>query len=389
MKNRVLVLLMLWSPLLTFHAEAKIGGHGGSGGDGYLCKKDANDLEYPPYHLRLIDTYGDTTLDAIVQNNVGQLMNPFGMRTIARFLNRKMPHAVYPHPFKDNVKIPFGTMILLRHLQIYFYHWDLDENLPDISDDGIRWWQVPRGCKKVQLAIQDLKTSTVRMSFYTQNLPVIDDLFLRLHETLISIRNQPGLNTTPVRRDVERLALIVRDQRDDFVRGLTEDYYTSMTIGFTEKVPPLVIPAELRCRLTWRMPPLDSYQPTFALASEFVLTRQSGSGRAEEKNSYRLQTAPGTFSESQSTEMFLQPTIYSSTSASEIHAFRTHFQTPGGVTYSLALYDHLDGAGVYVGYVEASFTDKSIAEKSAQKSTREKYNSAGLICFPKPSGLLK
>lgn len=378
MKKLILILLAL---TMTPLAQAG-GGHGGSGGDGYLCAKPKDDMAWPPYDLRLVDTYGDTSLDEIVHDNELALIDPFGMRTLARFLNRKMPAAVYPHPFKAGVKIPFGTLILLRNLQIYFYQSDL-EQLPDIKDDNIRWWQIPRGCKKVQLAIQDIKTSTVRMSEQAfLALPLIDDLFLRLHETLISLRNQPGLDTTPVRRDVERLAEMIRTHRADFVRGLTADFEKAITVP--ETTPPLTMPRTLRCQLTWRMPRIDVYQPKFELSSTFLLTRTSGSGEASAKNVYKIQTASGLAATSTSTNMLPQPTIYSSTRANMINAFETKFELTRGVTYTLGLYDHVDEAGVYIGSVQASFTDQAIARKSRQENSQEEYDSAGVICVQAP-----
>jgi hypothetical protein len=374
-KNLILSILAVL--MLTPIARASEGGHGGSGGDGYMCPKaHPGEEAWPPYNLRLVDTYGHEELDEIVQDNVGQLMNPFGIRTVARFLNRKMPALAYPHPYKPGVKISFGSLVLLKYFQLYFYHSEF-RPLPDIGDDNIWWWSVPRGCKKVQLAIQDIKSGVVRMSDYVPNLPVIDDMFLRLHEVLIALRAQPGLDTTPVRRDVDRLASMARNNRADFVRGLTKDWETSVLIP--ENTPALVMPKTLRCSLTWRMPRIDAYQPKFALPATFLVTRVKGSGKSTDNNQYQVSLGQAAVT-GYETNMLLQATIYSSTKASEINAFETKFEFPRGVTYEAGVYDYVPEIGAYVGSVQASFTNKDISSKSKQMSSHEMYDGAGLIC---------
>lgn len=372
MKKLVLSFILLFSSL------GFAGTEGTGGGDGYKCPTP--DSAYPYYNLRLVDTWGDMSLDEIVQDNVGQLMDPVGMRTLTRFINRQMPAATFDHPFIAGEKIPFGTFLLLRFNQLYFYHSDLPVRLRDIPDDNIWWWQVPRGCKKIQLAIQNFANSTVLMNWHTTNMPVIDKLFLHLHETLMSIRNQPDLNTRPVRLAVERVANMVRLRRADFVRGLTLDYYNSLLLP--ESVRDIVMPRTLRCRTTYKVPRINKYQPESTLPSVFLLTRVSGSGKDGDHNVYQIATGSGATAQSFHTEMFHQMTIYSEQVANMIHAFETKFELPSGVTYTLGIYDRINEAGVYVGSVQPRYSNKATDLKSGLQSTHEFYGGVGLICAP-------
>ena len=74
--------------------------------------------------------------------------------------------------------------------------------LPTLNDDHIDASSLPSGCHKVQLAVQDISTKTVEQSPLIYQLSWPERGFLELHETLISLRDAPGSDTTPIRREV-------------------------------------------------------------------------------------------------------------------------------------------------------------------------------------------
>lgn len=349
---------------------------GGGGGDGFKCKSN-DPSAIQGYTTRLVDTYGNTELDKLEQNNVGQLRRDYGIRTVARYLDKVMPEKVYPHPYKSDLKISFGSLLVLHYMKLYFMTYDLSP-LPDLKDDNIPFWKVPSGCKKIQLAIQDIPSGVVSQSPEVRfDLPLFDRLFLRIHEVLISIRNQPGLDTTPIRKDVERLAAMLRDDQVQFIKNLTSDW-ENMVTGDLPNKSPIIIPQTLKCHLTWKMQPVDESQPKFSLPQTFTVKRIAGAGNFDDKNAYQFQFNQKAAVLSKSVEMHRYQTLFGAFTSPFIDLFIAKFVFLG-TKYEINIHDMSPELGLYKGSVQASYVSN---ERSETSGYPEAYNTSGLLCEP-------
>ncbi|MGK5086954.1 hypothetical protein WDW86_05305 [Bdellovibrionota bacterium FG-2] len=82
------------------------------------------------------------------------------------------------------------------------------KELEELDDDGIR--EIPKGCEKTQLAVQDLETGVIRYreDLY-QNLSTLEQGLFRLHEAFIKNKTSEelrGKDTTEVRKHVDQIA---------------------------------------------------------------------------------------------------------------------------------------------------------------------------------------
>jgi hypothetical protein len=178
MKN-LLSLTLIILGLCTSMAYAD--GRDGGGGVGFLCHEHERNRVY------LADTY------QLVKSGV--LANFDSVELPALFLEAAHqlsgPKADYSMADAD-LTVRFSKLT-----------WQREEPLALLGDDHIAPNQIPANCKKVQLVVQDISTGVL---YY--NMPLVMQLssaeykFLELHETLISLRNQPGADTTPIRGQV-------------------------------------------------------------------------------------------------------------------------------------------------------------------------------------------
>lgn len=122
------------------------------------------------------------------------------MFSAIRYFDHIRPQADLPHPYLPGKFVTFGWLVAHTRAMLSFPEVDM---LPRLTDDHIDESQLPSNCKTVQIAVQNFKTKVVQLR--ERLLPLIswpDWGFLELHETLLNIRNDPGADTTPIRKAV-------------------------------------------------------------------------------------------------------------------------------------------------------------------------------------------
>lgn len=124
----------------------------------------------------------------------------------SKLLDIIKPEKIYPHPVVKNETVTLGWLINYRHQQLNFEpNYSGDKKLFALNDDMIAAQAIPEGCIKTQLAVQDIPSMKVQQSPLVYQLTWPERGFLELHETLISLRDKPGKDTTPIREQVESL----------------------------------------------------------------------------------------------------------------------------------------------------------------------------------------
>jgi hypothetical protein len=184
------------------------GGNSGGGGVGFLCGDDIATQK-----VYLADTY--RTLNPQNREQTYIQYPAAVIDAAVEAVERIKPEKVYRHPTLPNQNVSLGFLLGYKYYSLKF----VEEITPigSLSDDNIPTAQIPAGCRKVQLAIQDVPNGVVHLQGeHHRRLSEIEKGFLALHETLIAIRNQPGQDTTPIRVEVERIASALNDPRVSF-----------------------------------------------------------------------------------------------------------------------------------------------------------------------------
>ncbi len=175
------------------------GGVDAGGGVGFSCRQESG-----PNKIYLADTYA--LLSKLEVTGEAEPVNV--VSATAKLLNTLKPQKIYDHPEVRNEKVTLGWMINYRHQQLKFEpNFSGKIKIPVLNDDNIKTASLPPGCTKVQLAVQNIATLTVEQSPLVNQLSWIERGYLELHETLISLRGEPGADTTPIRKEVESLAM--------------------------------------------------------------------------------------------------------------------------------------------------------------------------------------
>jgi hypothetical protein len=263
--------------------HASEGGAHGGGGKGFMCNEKGVQKLYlaDTYQLRqagLLDRYEGT---------------PEFSQAI-EVIENKYPQKIFHHPFLAGQKVTLGFMLSHVHNGLHFE--EFSDQPANHDDDNIPSKDVPAGCKKVQIAWQDLKTNMVQMRTFT--LPTLDgpdSLYLNLHETLIALRREPGADTTEIRAKVKAFASILSDPTNFALSVLKEMALTQASRPIVPKAQQTrfktlyYAPRELSCRPTWTGHRAWYRTVKFTPPSALTFTRKSGDGRVgEENNKYSL-----------------------------------------------------------------------------------------------------
>lgn len=181
--QRFLILGVLISASVNAFAGARDGG----GGVGFLCQSGRKTRVY------LADTYQLVKKGQLPSNKTmkdGLLFLAAGRR----FANSR----IVGRDFKDFLSAGWSLISIESSLT-----WKPKRGMDLLGDDHIAESDVPAGCKKIQLAIQDIQSRTVYFDDQlVHQLTSAEVELLRLHETLISVRRLPGEDTTAIREAV-------------------------------------------------------------------------------------------------------------------------------------------------------------------------------------------
>lgn len=258
-----------------------IGNSSGGGGVGFLCKTPEGQQVY------LADTYS-LHVAGLFDRYVGVL----DFAKAVEIIDQKLPEKIYPHPFIRGQLVTFGFMISHTYNGLHFEEHGLEPKSAD--DDNITPDQIPAGCKKIPLAWQNLKTGMVNIRNAEPYLKNVDWFYLQLHESLIALRNRPGLDTTPIRSHVQKLASILSNPANFALEVLQE-----MARPYQDR--PIVpkdqqsrfrtlyyLPQELTCTRTWTGNRSSFRTVNFKHPKSFAFKRLSGDGRVGQENVYQI-----------------------------------------------------------------------------------------------------
>lgn len=272
--------LALWTLVLVApHANASEGGNGSGGGKGFICPDNGTFKE----KIYLADTYSlrkSGELDRVPRVS-------FSLAT--QLIDKMFPQKLYPHPHDKSKKISLGTKLAFVRNTLYFQEHSF-ANPPDYADDNIDESQVPVGCRKVQVALQDISNGYVRLREDAYKLANGDWLYLELHETLIALRNRPGADTTEIRAQVAKLAKVLSSpevfSKEILSKLDTSDKQDSFK---TLRLPTLYrMPMQLTCVPTWNLPRGKFQARDIKRPQQIILTRISGDGRVGEDSQYQI-----------------------------------------------------------------------------------------------------
>lgn len=184
--------------MLTASTAIATGGEGGGGGKGLVCPVAGGKTAV--YLADTFDLKQSGELDKLAPADPAAIV-----ASAALVVDSTFPAKVFPHPFVRGQKVTLGYMIAYRYQQLDFNY--VKGSLPDFPDDHIDLSKFPAGCQKEQLAIQNIAAKVVNETMRVEDLSWVERGFLDLHETLISLRDEPGADTTPIRKTVESIAL--------------------------------------------------------------------------------------------------------------------------------------------------------------------------------------
>ncbi len=201
MKTKIFSLIA--TLLISANAFAT-GTEGGGGGKGIICPKgDGTNGVY------LADTFDFVRNGGLKDIRLG---DPSQMvAAIAEIIEKSHPQKLYDHPLKAGQKISLAWLFEFTGKSL---HWQFQDRLKDFPDDNIDPRSLPAGCRKVQLAVQDIKNGIVNYDMGTvDKLGWVDRGLLEVHEIFVALRNQPGKDTTPIRAHVERVAKVLNNPK--------------------------------------------------------------------------------------------------------------------------------------------------------------------------------
>mgnify|MGYP001572617735 FL=1 len=217
MRNLTLILSLVLSA-----SFAKGGNEGGGGGKGFICPdQNAQSGE----KIYLADTY---KLEKSGFFNRIKGHGAMSFKYAAEVINELYPEKLYRHPYLQDQKIAFGT--LLSHIRnTIIFQRRGHQKLADYPDDFISMSAVPKGCKKIQIAFQNLKTGIVYLTDGMDKLSTDNWFYLELHETLLALRDRPGYNTTEIRSQVAVMAKALSDPR-----SFSEDVLSQLAVPWLD-----------------------------------------------------------------------------------------------------------------------------------------------------------
>ena len=185
-------LLNFLAPVLTliFVGQWTMAGTKDSGGGvGFLCKENGVERVY------LADTYHSMHKNPSLQKI--EVDEKMVFLSAARLFEQIRSEKFTEVPLVKSKALQLGWFLIYQNVELKYQpvpHLDL------LGDDNIPASAVPKNCVKVQLAVQNLLTGIVEVNqALLAKMSAIENTFLKLHETVIALRNRPGEDTSPVR----------------------------------------------------------------------------------------------------------------------------------------------------------------------------------------------
>jgi hypothetical protein len=145
MKKLILIMALMGSCVTVNASE---GNEGGGGGKGFICKENGVEKMY------LADTY-ELQKSGAFDRYVGH--DSLSFEDAMEIVDRKFPAKAFPHPYVKGQKVTLGFILSHIHNGLYFEQYS-NVPVPEFNDDNIK--KVPAGCRKVQVALQNLKTKS-------------------------------------------------------------------------------------------------------------------------------------------------------------------------------------------------------------------------------------
>lgn len=213
-KTRLSIVIISFASMVLILANAPslfAVGNGGTGGGMVISCAEST---------YLADTFN---LMASLKSKGVQDIDAFLIQTaILQVIEKKMPEETYPDPDDSKQKVSLATM--LEHVRKKLVYVKTNETLPLLGDDNIDESKLPVGCSKQQVAIQDIPKRTVLVNHQLQmSLTSLERGLLEFHETLIGLRNQPGVDTTPIREKIENLMKNELNSLVAIISGMNSD----------------------------------------------------------------------------------------------------------------------------------------------------------------------
>jgi hypothetical protein len=200
MKSVICALVMLSS--LAAYGEGE-GGVGHGGGVAYVCNENGKDNAY------LVDTYALTKAGAFDQLKPNSIIESNSViEAIVLMLEITKPAKNIENPMFPGQYVSLGWMVEHTSASIDMQYSEKPLPLqPDAHIDN-----VPTNCRLAQLAIQDVGVNRLKLdlNIYSK-LSRLDQGFFKLHEAYISMRNQAGADTTPIRAETQTVAQVIAD----------------------------------------------------------------------------------------------------------------------------------------------------------------------------------
>jgi hypothetical protein len=164
------------------------GGSAGGGGVVFACAD----------HVYLADTYSAIRA-------VGPFLEVDGPKIEARLplaITKLYPNATFQNPTGHGANVDLKTALDAIEKKLVFT--PSHGPIPLLGDDHIPASAVPNGCVKMQVARQDIATGVVLVDESLRaRMSSLEIKLLNLHEALIHLRNQPGVDTTSIRATIE------------------------------------------------------------------------------------------------------------------------------------------------------------------------------------------
>jgi len=185
------------------------GGISHGGGKGILCQEEKGPRVY------LADTF------ELVRSGALDHLKPVDPQVVVpaavSVIDKVFPAKRFSHPLNPEVRVTIGWLIQYNSDGLFFKIHPKGR-LKNLADDHIRLEDLPKNCRtKVQLAVQDVPARTVTTDYKMTNaLTWLEYGFLQLHEAMISTRDMPGADTTPIRQAVAAVAthFLDRDSKE-------------------------------------------------------------------------------------------------------------------------------------------------------------------------------
>jgi hypothetical protein len=173
-------------------AFAKGGAIDSGGGVVVVCKEGRDEKVY------LADIFKESRIKRFgtsAKDTTSNLDSAFA--SFVKVIDRIHPDKVFATP--EGADVTLGGILAYKRSKLSFVD---GGELELLNDDHIS--ELPEGCHKEQLAIQEISTGVVRVNKrLLAGLGYVEQAFFQLHEALIAWRAAPGESTASIRGQVE------------------------------------------------------------------------------------------------------------------------------------------------------------------------------------------